>query len=55
MDKANQALTMIAEGKISPNSKSYYSLKEEELKMKSFRNNLVVCFLILVIIILLVF
>ena len=55
MDKANQALTMIAEGKISPHSASYNSLKEEELKMKLFRNNFGFGFLILVIIILLVF
>ena len=32
MDKANEALTIIAEGKLSPNSASYYSLKEDELK-----------------------
>ena len=55
MDKANQALTLIAEGKISPKSASYNSLKEEEWKMKLFRNNFVFSFLILIIIILLVF
>ena len=55
IDKANQALTLIAEGKISPHSASYNSLKEEELKMKLIRNNFVFGFLILVIIILLVF
>ena len=55
IDKANQALTLIAEGKISPHSASYNSLKEEELKMKLFRNNFGFGFLILVIIILLVF
>ena len=49
MDKANEALTIIAEGKLSPNSASYYSLKEEELKIKLFRNNLIFAFLILVI------
>ena len=55
MDKANEALTIIAEGKLSPNSASYYSLKEEEFKMKLFRNNLIFAFLILVIFLLLVF
>jgi ubiquinone biosynthesis protein len=55
MDKANEALTIIAEGKLSPNSASYYSLKEEELKMKLFRNNLISAFLVLVIFLLLVF
>ena len=55
MDKANDALTIIAEGRISPNSTSYYSLKEEELKMKLFRNNLISIFLVLVIFLLLVF
>jgi len=55
MEKANRALTLIAEGRISPNSSSYYSLKKEEIKMQSFRNNLVFGFLILVIILLLVF
>jgi len=55
MDKANEALTIIAEGKLSPNSASYYSLKEEELKMKLFRNNLIFAFLVLVIFLLLVF
>jgi hypothetical protein len=55
MDKASEALTVVAEGKLSPNSASYYSLKEEELKMKLFRNNLVSAFLVLVIFLLLVF
>jgi ubiquinone biosynthesis protein len=55
MDKASEALTVVAEGKPSPNSASYYSLKEEELKMKLFRNNLISIFLVLVIFLLLVF
>jgi len=55
MDKAKEALTIIAEGKLSPNSASYYSLKEEEFKIKLFRNNLIFAFLILVIFLLLVF
>ena len=55
MDKANQALSMLAEGKVSPNSNSFNSLKVQEMKMKSFKNNLIVGFLTLVIILLLVF
>ncbi len=55
MDKANEALTIITEGKLPSNSSSYYSLKEEEIKMKLFRNKLISAFLVLVILILLVF
>ncbi len=55
MDKAKEALTIIAEGKLSPNSTSYYSLKEKELKMKLFKYNLICVFLVLVIFLLLVF
>ena len=55
MDKANQALTSIAEGKITPNSSTYYSLKKEKLKIKSYRNNFIIAFLTLVIFLLLVF
>ena len=55
MDKANQVLTLIAEGKITPNSSTYYSLKKEKLKIKSYRNNFIIAFLILVIFLLLVF
>ena len=55
MDKANQVLTLMAEGKISPNTAPYGSLREEELKIKLFRNNFIFGFLILVIIMLLVF
>jgi len=55
MDKANEALTMITQGKLSPNSASYYSLKEEELKMKLFNSKLISAFFVLVIFLLLVF
>ena len=55
MDKANQALTLIAEGKITPNSSTYYSFEKEELKIKSYKNNFIIVFLILVIFLLLVF
>ena len=52
---AMEALSIIAEGKLSPNSTSYYSLKEEKLKMRLFKNNLISGFLVLVIFLLLVF
>ncbi len=55
MEKANQALTMLAEGRITPNSNSYNNLKNQEIEMKSFKNNLIISFLVLVIILLLVF
>ena len=55
MDKANQALTLISEGKITPHSSTYYSLKKEKLKIKSYRNNFIIVFLVLVIFLLLVF
>ena len=55
MDKANEALTIIAQGKLTPNSNSYNALEEEKMKMKLFRNNFISGFLVLVIFILLVF
>ena len=55
MDRANEALKIIAEGKLSPSSPSYHALKEEKLKMKLFKSNLIYGFLILVIFLLLVF
>ena len=55
MDRANDVMTLIAEGKITPNSSSYYSLKQEKSKIKSYRNNFIIAFLLLVIFILLIF
>ena len=55
MDKANYALQLIAEGKLNliPSNKS--SLEIEELKIKSFRNNILILILGIVIFGLLVF
>ncbi len=48
MDKANQALTFMASGQIPQNSNSYSALKEKKLEMKSFRNQSIIGFLLLV-------
>ena len=48
MDKANQALSYLASGKIPDNSNSYSALKEKELELKSFRNQSFVGLLLLV-------
>ncbi len=48
MEKANQALTFMASGQIPQNSKSYSALKEKELEMKTFRNQSIIGFLLLV-------
>jgi len=55
MDKANEAITLIAEGQINPGSQNYHSLKEEELKLKLVRNKLFIGILVIVIFILIVF
>ena len=55
MDKANEVMTLISEGKFNPNTLAYRSLKEEELKLKLMRNKILGGFLILVILALLVF
>ncbi len=55
MDKANDVMTLIAEGKFNPNSLSYNSLREEELKLKLMRNKMYGGVLILVIFVLIVF
>ncbi len=55
MDKANNVMTLIAEGKFDPNTLAYRSLKEEELKLELIRNKMVGGVLILVIFVLLVF
>jgi len=55
MDKANEVMTLISEGKFNPNTLAYSSLKEEELKLKLMRNKILGGFLILVILALLVF
>tara|TARA_Y100001970_G_scaffold266308_1_gene354817 strand:+ start:4257 stop:5825 length:1569 start_codon:yes stop_codon:yes gene_type:complete len=48
MDKANQALTFMASGKIPQESNSYSALNEKKLEMKSFRNQSIVGLLLLV-------
>ena len=48
MDKANQALSYLASGKIPNNSNSFSALKEKELELKSFRNQSIVGLLLLV-------
>ena len=48
MDKANQALSYLASGKIPQDSNSYSALKEKELEMKSFRNQGIIGLLLLV-------
>ena len=55
MDKANDVMTLIAQGKFDPNTLSYHSLKEEELKLELMRNKILGGILVLVIIILIVF
>ena len=55
MDKANQALTFLASGQIPQNSTSYTALNAKKTKMKAFRNQSIISFLVLVIFGLLVF
>ena len=55
MDKANQALTFLANGQIPQNSNSYNSLSDKRSEMVAFRNQSIIGFLLLVILGLLVF
>ena len=55
MDKANEVMTLIADGKFNPNTLSYRSLREEELKLELMRNKILGGVLVLVIFVLLVF
>ena len=55
MDKANDVMSLIADGKFNPNTLSYRSFKEEELKLELIRNKILGGVLILVIIVLIVF
>jgi len=55
MDKANDVMNLIAEGKFNANSLAYNSLKEEELKLELIRNKILGGVLILVIFSLIVF
>ena len=55
MDKANDVMTLIAEGKFNPNTLAYHTLREEELKLELIRNKILGGVLVLVIFVLLVF
>jgi len=55
MDRANDVMALIAEGKFSPNTLPYRSLREEELKLELMRNKILGGVLVLVIFILIVF
>ena len=55
MDKASYALQLMAEGKLNLGQANNKSLELEQMKLKNFRNNLVVGFLGIVIFVLLVF
>jgi ubiquinone biosynthesis protein len=55
MDKASYALQLIAEGKLNLGLNNKKGLEIEEMKLKSLRNNVVISFLGIVIVILLVF
>ena len=55
MDRANDVMTLITEGKFNPNMLAYRSLKEEELKLELFRNKILGGVLVLVIFVLIVF
>ena len=48
MEKANQALTFLASGKIPQESNSFSALNEKKLEMKSFRNQSIIGLLLLV-------
>ena len=49
MDRANDVMTLITEGKFNPNTMAYNSLKNEELKLGIIRNKILGGVLILVI------
>ena len=55
MDKANQALTFMASGKIPQESNSFSALNEKKNEMKSFRNQSIIGLLLLVFIVFIVF
>ena len=55
MDRANNIMTLMAEGKFNPNTLAYRILKEEKLKLELMRNKILGGVLVLVIFILIVF
>mgnify|MGYP001232029713 FL=1 len=55
MDKANYALQLMAEGKLNLGLGNMKSLEIEQMRLKNFRNNLIIGFFGIVIVMLLVF
>jgi hypothetical protein len=55
MDKANYALQLMAEGKLNLGPGNNKTLEIEQMKLKNFRNNIIIGFFGVVIVILLVF
>ena len=55
MDRANDVMTLITEGKFNPNTMAYQSLKNEELKLEIMRNKILGVVLVLVIFAFIVF
>jgi ubiquinone biosynthesis protein len=55
MDRLNDVMALIAEGKFNPNTLLYKGLKEEELKLQLIRNKVLGAVLVLVIFALIVF
>ena len=55
MDRANDVMTLMADGKFNPNTLAYRNLREEELKLELMRNKMLGGILVLVIFILIVF
>ena len=55
MDKANDVMNLMTEGKFNPNTLAYQNLKNEELKLEIMRNKILGGVLILVIFAIIVF
>ena len=55
MDRANDVMALISEGKFNPNTLAYHSLKNEELKLEVMRNKILGAVLALVIFVVIVF
>jgi ubiquinone biosynthesis protein len=55
MDRANDIMTLISEGKFNPDTMAYHNLKNEELKLEIMRNKILGGVLILVIFVFIVF
>ena len=55
MDRANDVMTLISEGKFNPNTMAYHSLKNQELKLEIMRDKILGVVLVLVIFAVIVF